>query len=452
MAYKVLIVEDKDNLRVLLGRLLREEGYETKEASSAEEALEVLRRETFHVVLTDLRLPGKDGLEVLRAAKAADAHVQVIVMTAYGSIESSVQAVKAGAFDYLTKPVENDLLLHTLKQALESRRLQLDQTLRRQEEDDWVIGRSQAFRKVLELAEQCAPTDATVLLLGETGTGKERLARWIHRRSKRAKQSFVVVNCAALAPGVLESELFGHEKGAFTGAVQRHIGRFEAAEGGTLFLDEIAEMPLEAQAKLLRVIQEKTFQRVGGNQELTCDVRLIAATNRDLAEETRRGRFREDLFYRLNVVPIALPPLRERREDIAEFVDWFLKRFGRELGRPLKVTPAALEKLERHLWPGNIRELEHVLYRAALLSKGTDITEKEVLVEPMADEEKKTPLKVLSENTDWRELFRREREAAERRVLEEVLKKTGGNKSLAARYLSLSYKTLLQKIKKLGLR
>lgn len=447
MKAKVLVVEDKESLRGLVLRLLAEEGYEVQGAASAEEAAGILAAQFFHVVLTDMRLPGADGLEVLRAAQEADPHCEVVVMTAYGSIESSVKAVKAGAFDYLTKPVENDLLLHTLGRAVEARRLRLENlALRSREgEPDLVVGESPAFRRALETAEKCAAADATVLLLGETGTGKECFARWIHRKSRRADRAFLAVNCAALSPALFESELFGHEKGAFTGADQRRIGRFEAADGGTLFLDEIAEIPPSSQAKLLRVLQDRTFERVGGSRTLRCDVRVVAATNRDLAREVQEGRFREDLYYRLNVVPIRLPSLRERPEDIPALAHHFLARHARVLGKPLALSKAALEVLPRRPWPGNVRELEHALYRAALLARG-EVLGPDAFGESVGGESAQAPgsggLKAVSH---------RALEEAERESIRGALRESGGNKSQAARKLRVSYKTLLHKIKKLGL-
>jgi DNA-binding NtrC family response regulator len=440
---RILVVEDKASLRELLRRVLTAEDYETLVAPDAEEAARLLKENSFDVVVTDLRLPGQDGHWVLGEAKLRDPRTEVIILTAFGSIESSVKAVKSGAFDYLTKPVENDHLVKIIRLALQQRQNRMGVHDSREPE---LLGESPAFREALVFAEKAAQSDATILLQGESGTGKELFAKFIHRRSKRVGKAFVSLNCGALAPTLFESELFGHERGSFTGALERKPGRFEIAGDGTLFLDEVGEIPLESQVKLLRVLQEREYERVGGVKTLRTEARVLAATNRPLEEAVRQGRFREDLFYRLNVIPMTLPSLRERIGDVELLGRAFLKRIEGETHRSISLSEGAWDILRRYPWPGNVRELEHCLHRAVVLAS------KDVL--GPEDFQTLSPAGLPSEIPETRTLKEAALQAqaeVESKVIVEMLKETGGNKSEAARRLKVSYKTLLTKIKELGL-
>jgi DNA-binding NtrC family response regulator len=440
---RLLVVEDKTSLRELLRRVLTSEGFDVAVVPDAEEAAKQLQESLFEVVITDLRLPGQDGHWVLNEAKRRDPRTEVIVLTAYGSIESSVRAIKDGAFDYLTKPVENDLLVQTVRQALEHRKKGMGGREGRESE---LLGGSPAFKEALVLAEKAAPSDATILLQGESGTGKELFARFIHQRSKRSEKPFVSLNCGALASTLFESELFGHERGAFTGAVERKPGRFELAGDGTLFLDEVSEIPLESQVKLLRVLQEKEYERVGGTRSLKAEARVLAATNRPLEEAVRQGRFREDLFYRLNVIPLTLPPLRARAGDVELLGRVFLKRFTAEAGKTVDLKESAWEALGRYSWPGNVRELEHCLHRAVILASKTSLDAEDFCLSDPKEE-----VEDASAGSSLKEASQMAQAQTEKKIISEVLRETGGNKSEAARRLKVSYKTLLTKIKEWGL-
>ena len=375
----VLIVDDEKNYLLVLEALLTKEGFQVLTAGSGSEALAVLREAEIDLVLTDMKMPGMDGIELLTAIKETDPDLPVIVMTAFGTVDRAVEAMKLGAFDYLTKPFENKELLVTVAKALElSRLIRQNQLLRRQVAQrfgmDNVVGRSKQMMEVYRIIEKVAPTKATVLISGESGTGKELVARAIHRRSERESKPFVSVNCSALTETLLESELFGHEKGAFTGAVAARKGRFELADGGSLFLDEIGHTSPALQVKLLRVVQERAFERVGGTRTIKVDVRLITASNRDLKAEVEAGRFQEDLYYRLNVVHIQLPPLRERADDIPLLAAHFLEKYRTELGQGgLEFEPEVIKALSSYPWPGNVRELENVVERAVVLASGPRI-------------------------------------------------------------------------------
>jgi DNA-binding NtrC family response regulator len=376
-ADRILVVEDKDNLRTVLRKTLEAEGFGVEEAGDGRAAVDKIRRARFSMVLTDLRLPRADGHEVLRAAIESDPETPVIVMTAYGTIKDAVSAMREGAYDYLEKPVDNDHLLALVRRALEHRSLLrenliLKERFSRELEFPEIIGESPALKRSLDQVRRVAPTDATVLLEGESGTGKELFARAIHHLGSRKNHSFLALNCAAIPEGLLESELFGHEKGAFTGAVAAKRGKFEIADKGTFFLDEIGDLSSALQGKVLRVIEQKQFERVGGNETRTVDVRLVAATNRDLKAMVAAGTFRQDLFFRLSVFPIVVPPLRDRQEDVALLAEHFLKRFAAEQKRrrPVRLSPEALEALRRHPWPGNVRELENTIERAMILGEG----------------------------------------------------------------------------------
>src|SRR6202521_3283890 len=376
---RILIADDHDALRRGLARGLTEAGHEVDEASNGNAAIERLHDNYFDVVLSDLKMGGSDGLDVLRTTRALHPTTAVILMTAFGSVTTAVEAMKIGAFDYVQKPFEIEEMEVKIDKALEVKRLkhELDYLRHTQQESyefDRIIGTSQALQHVLDIVKKVAKSNTTVLIRGETGTGKELIAGAIHHNSLRNTRNFVKVNCAALQENLLESELFGHEKGAFTGADKQRIGRFEQADGGTLFLDEIGDMSPRTQAKILRVLQEREFERLGGTRTLRTDVRLIAATNRDLAAMVQNGRFREDLYYRLNVVSIETPPLRERKDDIVPLANTFIRKFSAELKKKMDgIEPDAQKLLMRYNWPGNIRELENTIERAILLAEGRAI-------------------------------------------------------------------------------
>ncbi len=383
----VLIVDDEKNYRLIMETLLTQEGYQVLTADSAASALEVLREAEPDLVVTDMKMPGMDGLELLAAVKEIDADLPVIVMTAYGTVEKAVEAMKMGAFDYLTKPFQNDEMLLGIGKALKLRRLVsqnrmlLGQVAKKLGFDN-LIGQSKEMTQVYELVEKVAPAKATVLITGESGTGKELIARAIHHRSPRKDRPFISVNCSALTESLLESELFGHEKGAFTGATSTRKGRFELADGGTLFLDEIGHTTPALQVKLLRVVQERAFERVGGSRTIEVDVRLITASNKDLKGLVEEGRFMEDLYYRLNVVHIEMPPLRQRADDVPLLAVHFLEKYRQELSRgELEFEPEVLEALSSYHWPGNVRELENVIERAVVLASGWTIGLKDLPAE-----------------------------------------------------------------------
>ncbi len=375
----ILVVEDKESLRVMLRKTLEGRGYSVEEAGEAYSARRLLQSTRFLVVLTDLRLPGGSGFDVMQAARESDSQIDVIVMTAFGTIEEAVRAMKDGAVDFLTKPVDTDHLLLVLERAIDRRRLLTDFILLKEEYQrrfglPRVLGEDPALKETMLAIQRAAATDATVLILGESGTGKELMARSLHQLSKRSKGPFVAINCAAIPEALLENELFGHEKGAFTGASGRKVGKAELAHHGTLFLDEIADLTPPLQAKILRLVQERQFERVGGVQTLTIDVRVVAATNRDLKEAVAEQRFREDLYFRLSVFPVEIPPLRRRRGDILLLADAFLARYAHELGRRgLKLAETTRRALLDHPWPGNVRELQNALERAAILCDGVEI-------------------------------------------------------------------------------
>jgi DNA-binding NtrC family response regulator len=441
----VLIVEDEDNMRRMLGALLRRASYRILEARDGGEALGVLDDATVHAVLTDLKMPRMNGLELLEAIRRRRSSLPVILLTAYGTIGSAVEALKQGAFDYLTKPFDPEEVQQAVEKAVRTSELQQAEASLDPDEDPekLLLGESRSLRDVKRMIQRVSPTPATVLISGESGTGKELVAQSLHLQSDRAEQPFVKINCAAIPESLLESELFGHEKGAFTGAARRKPGRFELADGGTLFLDEIGEMPLSAQPKLLRAIQEGRFYRVGGTHTIDVDVRLVAATNRDLEREVAEGHFREDLYYRLKVVPIHMPALRERREDLSALAQFFVERFARRLGRNVSgIDPAALSALRAHAWPGNIRELENVIERAVLLADGPTITLADLPegLEPQL--EAPAPL---------RDQVRDATQKLERRAIVDALDATHGNVTRAAEQLGLSRRGLQLKMRELGI-
>jgi len=377
----VLVVDDEKNYPLILSAVLEDEGFETKVANSGQEALDILERADIDLVVTDMKMPQMDGIELLARIKARDPDLPVIMMTAYGTVDKAVEAMQKGAYNYILKPFDNtQLVLYVTKAVATYRVVKENRRLRtaviRRYSFGNIIGKSKPMQAVFDTVRKVAPTTATVLIEGESGTGKELIARSIHFNSDRKDRPYVAVNCSALSENLLESELFGHDKGAFTGAYAMKKGRFEIADGGTLFMDEIGDLPLNLQVKLLRVLQEKSFERVGGTKPIAVDIRIIAATNRRLREEVARGRFREDLFYRINVVHIDLPPLRERKEDLRLLVSHFIKKYAPERKNAVAITgvaPEAGRLLDAHRWPGNVRELENLIERAMILCPGDTI-------------------------------------------------------------------------------
>ncbi len=446
----ILIVEDKDSLRTMLEQMLSEEGWGVATVSSGAAAIERLRAGgTADLVLTDWRLPGADGLQVLDAARSVDPTLPVIVMTAFGSIETAVDAMKRGAEDFITKPVEPELLRLLVARAIERRRRGRESLLFAEAQPRAVppiVGSSAALKAVRAEAERVASTDAAVLLEGESGTGKELFARAIHALSPRSRRAFVAINCAAIPDSLLESELFGHEKGAFTGAASRRLGKFELADGGTVFLDEIGELSPATQGKLLRVLQEKSFHRVGGTAPVQVDVRVITASNRPLDRLVAEGRFREDLYYRVRVFPIRIPPLRERPEDIDPLIDWFLERLPGELKKkPLSLEAGARERLRSHDWPGNVRELRNCLERAMILAEDGVIEERHLKLSPEA------PALTVSAGETLEEVRARGARVAERLWLARALERARGDRAAAALALKLSPRRLEAKLREHGL-
>ncbi|HEV3468649.1 MAG TPA: sigma-54 dependent transcriptional regulator [Pyrinomonadaceae bacterium] len=448
----ILLVEDKESLRRVLRLTLESAGYSVEEAEDARAAAQALQRAPFRLVLTDLRMPHGSGLDVLRAAKAADAEVPVVLMTAYGSVDEAVQAMKDGAHDFLQKPVDSNHLLLLVERALEQARLRTENVLLREE---WsrrygfprIIGESDAIKRAVSETQRVATTDTTVLLLGESGTGKELFARAVHHLSPRRDRAFVAVNCAAIPETLIESELFGHEKGSFTGATERRPGKFELAAGGTIFLDEIGELPLNVQGKLLRAIEEKTVDRIGGRAPVPVDVRVVAATNRDLEAAAEEGSFRRDLYFRLAVFPVRVPPLRERGDDVVLLARHFAAQYGRELRkRPANVSDEAVAALRAHAWPGNVRELENAIERACILADSATLGAADLgLPAPGAGRPEAAAAFDLSGTLA--EAVERAARAVERRKIADALRAHGGNKTRAAEDLGVSYKTLLTKIK-----
>ncbi|HEY4468887.1 MAG TPA: sigma-54-dependent response regulator transcription factor ZraR [Klebsiella sp.] len=434
----ILVVDDDISHCIILQALLRGWGYQVALAHNGLQALEQVRQKVFDLVLCDIRMAEMDGIETLKEIKTWNPSIPVLIMTAYSSVDTAVEALKAGAQDYLIKPLDFDKLQQTLSQALAHTRLSESLLAGLPADQSGMVGDSPAMRALLNNIALVAPSDATVLIHGESGTGKELVARALHASSGRSHRPLVILNCAALNESLLESELFGHEKGAFTGADKRREGRFIEADGGTLFLDEIGDISPLMQVRLLRVIQEREVQRVGSNQTLSVDVRLIAATHRDLAEEVSAGRFRQDLYYRLNVVTIDMPPLRQRREDIPQLAHYFLQRYAERNRKAIQgFTPQAMDLLIHYEWPGNIRELENAVERAVVLLSGEYISEREL---PLAIAGTPVPDALISDNV-IQPLVEVEKE-----VILAALEKTSGNKTEAARQLGITRKTLLAKL------
>ncbi len=444
----VLVVDDDRANLDSVARIFQREGLATFSASNGTEALDLLRKPEVSVMVTDLMMPGMDGQELLKAARTIRPDVEVVLMTAYATVETAVAAMKDGAYDFITKPLKRHALVKAVEKALEKQALVAENKSLKAKLAEIgasggkaMVGQSPAFRAMMDTLRQAAPSTATVLLIGESGTGKELAARALHEHSTRAKGPFIAVNCAAIPESILEAELFGVERGAYTGAVARREGRFERAHGGTLFLDEVGEMPLSAQVKLLRVLQEGEIERLGGTQTVKVDVRLVAATNKDLQKEVAEGRFREDLYYRLNVVEIRVPALASRREDIPLLADAFLRRFAAKNAKTLRgFSEEALRILENYAWPGNVRELEHAVERAVVLARG-EVLEASDLPESV----RKGPLGsagqlVIPIGTPMEEI--------ERRVIHETLRHTKGDKTLAARLLGIAARTIYRKLER----
>ena len=458
--YSILIVDDEPNYLVVLSELLRDEGYEIFTAANGREGLQVVRDADLDLVITDMQMPEMDGMQLLREVKELNRELPVLMITAYAQVEKAVAAMQAGAFSYLAKPFSNDELIVTIQKATQHYSLVRENTRLRSEIRgrsgfSGMVGKNPRMLQVYELIEKVAPTPASVLISGESGTGKELVAKAIHMNSPREAQAFITVNCAALAENLLESELFGHEKGAFTGAVAMRKGRFELADGGTIFLDEVGEIPLALQAKLLRVLQERSFERVGGTKTLTVDVRIISASNRDLKEEVIQGRFREDLFYRLNVIHVNLPALRERMDDMPLLVDFFIDKFAGRLQRPgLTITKDALRLLMTLPWEGNVRELENTIERAAILCDNNcidaeDVQPESVNMDNHAAWSRELDLhQIIPESASLNDVLY----AVEEKMLVEALEDAGFVQARAADRLGITKSLLQYKMKKYGIK
>ncbi len=445
----ILVVDDKDSMRNMLMETLAEEGYRVDAAGDGRMALDLVRNKSYDLVLTDLKMPEVDGLELLTTVKDIDVETAVIVMTAFGTIEDAVAAMKHGAFDFITKPFDTEHLCVLINRALENRRLVAENTLLREEimggkEFSNIIGKNEKMVDICGLVQKVAKSDASVLLQGESGTGKELFARAIHGLSLRTGGPYITINCAAIPHELLENELFGSEKGAFTGAHARKMGKFEIANTGTIFLDEIGDMDIALQAKLLRVLQQKNFERLGGTKPIDVDVRVIAATNMDLTDLIKAKKFREDLYYRLSVFPLTIPPLRERVDDIVLLGEFFVDKYCREMRKPAKqLTKQAAALLEKYHWPGNVRELENTVERAVILAEGKKITPDHLAIRLRRTDEIR-----LRDGAGLKEIGAHAQMQAEKGTIIRVLRETRGNKRKAARILKIDYTTLFDKIKK----
>jgi DNA-binding NtrC family response regulator len=446
----VLVVEDKESLRAVLRKTLEARGFTVEESGDAYDARRRLQASRFLVVLTDLKLPAGSGLEVVEAAIEADPQTPVVVMTAFGTVDEAVRAMKAGAADFLTKPVDTEHLLLLLERAIDRRRLLVEYVVLKEDYQrrfglPKLMGEDPALKETMLAIQRAAGSDTTVLLLGESGTGKELMARTLHQLSPRAKAPFVAINCAAIPEGLLENELFGHEKGAFTGASGRKVGKAELAHHGTLFLDEIGDLPLSLQGKILRLVQEKQFERVGGVLTITVDVRVVAATNRDLRQAVASKEFREDLFFRLSVLPIEIPPLRRRRGDILILAEAFLEKFARELGRRgVQLSDEARQALAEHSWPGNVRELQNCLERAVILSDGPSIGPQHLRLDQAT--EGPTLADVVDLSGTLADVTRRVVARVEEDAVRQALLASGGQRKAAAERLGISLSTLNRRL------
>ncbi|NOZ61162.1 MAG: sigma-54-dependent Fis family transcriptional regulator [Calditrichaeota bacterium] len=452
---RILIVEDDANTLSGLVEILRDEGYETVGVKAGKKALKILENDSFDILLTDLRLPDIDGLSLYEKTRDSNAEMKTIVMTAFSSVKDAVEAMKKGVYEYLTKPLNLDELFLTIKKVLQEKHIlneniELKQQIKKSYAFENIIGKSKPIEEIYRKIEKVSRSQSTVLIRGESGVGKELVARAIHYNSARANRTLVEISCASLPETLLESELFGYEQGAFTGAVSRKQGRFELAEGGTIFLDEIGDISESVQTKLLRVLQEREITRLGGTKAIQVDVRVIAATNRDLELALRQGKFREDLYFRLNVIPIFIPPLRERKEDIPLLVEYFIKKTCEENNKPtMKISEEALDLCMSYDWPGNIRELENAIENAIVLGEG-EVILPEFLPLTLYSESDHDFLQDMKERID-EDSYRKKMEFAERMILKDAIHKAGGNKSLAAKNLRISLRTMRYKIKKYNL-
>jgi nitrogen regulation protein NR(I) len=467
---EILVVDDDPQLRKSFERILSSQGYVVKTAPTAEAAIEIVRQNVPDLVIMDVRLPGMNGLEGFEEIKKIEPKLPVIIMTAYGTTETAIEATKRGAFDYILKPFDIPEMLKMIEQAIKAgkfmrSKVAVDAEPGKDYSSDALIGRSQAMQEIFKAIGRVAPTDVTVLIRGESGTGKELVARAIYQHSARADKPFLVINCVAIPETLLESELFGYEKGAFTGAHNRRIGKIEQAHGGTIFLDEIGDMPLSIQAKLLRLLQEKSIERLGGKNPIPVDVRIVAATNRDLESAVAEGRFRSDLYYRLKVVMLELPPLRERREDIGLLVDYFIAKYSAEMGIPNPgITPDAKAFMETLDWPGNVRELANTIRKVLIFNRGMPITREEIADavghSPGRGREEVRQIKDLLSQWVRHELLSRKSDhvfddliaEVEAEIIRQGLEIAGGNRTHAAKLLGLSRPTLVTRIEKYGIK
>jgi DNA-binding NtrC family response regulator len=457
----LLLVEDKNELRAMLRKALERCGYTVEEAPDGSAAIQKIRARRYLLVITDLKMPGASGLDVLRETKHADANIPVILLTAFGSVEEAVTAMKEGAFDFLQKPVDLDHLKLLVQRAARQQELLRENLLLREEYAarygfPRIVGEHASIREISQQIQRIAATDSTALLLGESGTGKELFARAIHHLSNRREQPFVALNCAAIPEGLVENELFGHERGAFTGAGARKVGKMDLAHHGTLFLDEIGELPLAIQAKLLRVLEERRFERVGGTQLIEVDVRIVVATNRDLQKLMQEKLFREDLYFRISAVPITIPALRDRGNDVLMLAEYFLEKYSREFAKSgLELSPDAKQRLLEYRWPGNVRELQNTLERAVILADGLTIRTAGLQLPSPKPNVESLPDGMLPEQFSWdgslEEVTQRATGHVERVLLESTLRDCQWNKTRAAERLGVSPKTLLAKIRAVGL-
>jgi DNA-binding NtrC family response regulator len=457
----LLLVEDKNELRAMLKKALERAGYSVEEAPDGSAAIQKVRQRRYLMVITDLKMPGASGLDVLRESKAVDATIPVLLLTAYGSVEEAVSAMKEGAFDFLQKPVDLDHLKLLVKRAAQQQEMLRENLLLREEYATRygfprIVGEHASIREISQQIQKVAATDSTVLLLGESGTGKELFARAVHHLSQRRDQPFVALNCAAIPEGLVENELFGHERGAFTGAGAKKVGKLDLAHRGTLFLDEIGELPLAIQAKLLRVLEERKFDRVGGTQLVEVDVRIVVATNRNLQKAVEEKSFREDLYFRISAVPLTIPALRERGNDVLLLADYFLDKFSREFQKGgLELSAEAKERLLAYRWPGNVRELQNTMERAVILSDGLTIRPDGLQLPPTKPDDGALPAGMLPEKFNWEgsleEVTGRAVGHIEKVLLENALRECKWNKTKASEKLGVSPKTLLAKLRAAGL-
>lgn len=449
----ILVVDDEASQRVILVGYLIQKGYNVLEASSGSEGISKARDNIIDIVLSDFKMPVMNGLEVLREVKKNNPETSVVIITAFGTIEDAVKAMKEGAYDYLTKPIDLDELELLIKRITERQQLISENKLLKEQLSDkykllGIIAVSKKMEDVLSVASRVADSKATVLISGESGTGKELLAKAVHFASPRKGKAFVAVNCAALSENLLESELFGHEKGAFTGADKQRAGRFETADGGTLFLDEVGDLPLSTQVKLLRVLQEEKFERVGSSKTISVDVRVIAATNRNIQQLISTGKFREDLYYRLNVVSILIPTLRERKEDIKPLIELYTQKYAREAGnKKFQISKEAMDSLLKYDYPGNVRELENILHRSVVLSRGGLITADDISIGFGSGVSEKAVSESLTSMNLTEQV-----ERLEKKLVLEALQKSGGNQSQAARMLGISERNLRYRLNKWGMK